>query len=559
MVHVEERHKLDQLIREMSAKGMSRRQMVQRAAALGISAPALTYAFARAAGTAVAQDRQVLNFAVADADIGTLDPHYASGTQDRTVVSMVFNGLVRYVPGTVTEMEPDIAAEMPTSAMNDDGTQTWTVTLRDDVMVQPSETAGTESYALTSADVVWSLQKAANPDTSNYAANYEGWSFEAVDDLTVAITLENPVSETLFLPTIADYSGGFIIPQQPFEALGADGFITNPVGTGPFMFQEYTPQNSVVLVAFDDYFRGTPMLGGVNVRFIADPTTRELALQSGELHVAAGLPEAQWAERMEQQEGILADVFGVGEVLFLNINTTVEPFDNPQVREAVILALSRESLIALAGEPVSEAVYSPVPAQLMTGGLTFEQATEAGVNYEPNVEQANALMAEAGYADGLEIDLVTSERPSYRLPYEVMAEQLRAIGITVNLEVVQHAAMHDLIRQDENVLTFYVAYRPNADVYLSQFFTEDGGVTNFSKYDVSDLLVEARTTTDPDQQAELWRQANIQIQQDFAGYGYLLTNQVYARQESVDYGHELTAVINLNPGITEMTTIGGSS
>lgn len=505
-----------------------------------------------------AQDRPTLRFAVADADIGTLDPHYASGTQDRTIVDMVFNGLVRFVPGTVSELEPDIAAEMPTATENEDGTQTWTVNLREDVMCQPS--VATEAYQLTSSDVVFSLQKAANPDTSNYATSYEGWTVEAVDDFTVDITLETPVSETLFLPTIANYSGGFIICQQPFEALGADGFITNPVGTGPFMFESYTPQNSVELTAHDDYFRGAPQLGGVQVRFIADPTTRELALQSGELDVAAGLPEQQWVDRIGQQEGLLVDVFGVGEVLFLNINTEIAPFDDPLVREAIVFSLSRESMIALSGEPVGEAVYSPVPAQLMPGGLTEEEANEAGVNYEQDLELAQELLTEAGYPDGFEIDLVTSERPSYRLPYEVLAEQLRQIGVTVNLEVVQHAAMHDLIRQDENALTFYVAYRPNADVYLSQFFTtgtEDApNVTNFSKYDVSDLVAQAVATTDAEEQAELWKQANIQIQEDFAGYGILLTNQVYARTDNVDYGHELDAVINLYPGIDETTSIG---
>ncbi|MGI8975678.1 MAG: ABC transporter substrate-binding protein, partial [Thermomicrobiales bacterium] len=171
--------------------------------------------------------------------------------------------------------------------------------------------------------------------------------------------------------------------------------------------------------------------------------------------------------------------------------------------------------------------------------------------------RAMELLAEAGYEDGFEIDLVTSEMDSYRLNYEVLADELRQIGVTVNLEVVQHAAMHDLIRQDENALTFYVAYRPNADVYLSQFFTEEGGVTNFSKYDVSDLVEEARATTDSAEQAELWKQANINLQQDFAGYGVYLVNQVYARSENVDYGHELTAVINLYPGIDETTSISG--
>jgi len=506
-----------------------------------------------------AQDRPVLRFGSSEADIQSLDPHVATGTQDRTIVDMVFNGLVRFVPGTVTEFEPDIAAEMPTFTDNEDGTQTWTITLRDDVMCHPSETAGTESYQLTSADVVFSLEKAANPDTSSYSANYEGWTFSAVDDLTVEITLEQPLSETLFLPNIANYSGGFIICQQPFEALGADGFVTNPVGTGPFMFESYTPQNSVNLVAFDEFFRGTPQLGGVEVRFVPDATSRELGLQSNDLDVINGLPEAQWVDRMNGQDGLTVDVFGVGEVLFVNINIEAEPFDDPLVREAVFKAINRENHIALSGSPVGEAVFSPVPAQLMEGGLTEEEATEAGVNIEPDIEGAKALLAEAGYPDGFEIDLVTSEQDAYRRNYEVLVEELRQIGITVNLEVVQHQAMHDLIRQDENAIVLYIAYRPNAHVYLSQFFTagtdDSPNVTNFSKFDASEWVDQAIATTDAAEQAELWKQANIAIMENFAGTGILLVNQVYARSENVDYGHDLTAVINLYPGIDETTTI----
>lgn len=510
-------------------------------------------------GASAQDERPVLRFGSSEADIQSLDPHVATGTQDRTIVDMVFNGLVRYVPGTVTDFEADIAAELPTATDNDDGTQTWTVTLRDDVMCQPSETAGTEAYQLTSADVVFSMEKAANPDSSSYSANYEGWTFEAVDDQTVEITLEQPLSETLFLPNVANYSGGFIVCQQPFEALGADGFVTNPVGTGPFMFEGYTPQNSVNLVAFDEFFRGAPQLGGVEVRFVPDATSRELGLQSDDLDVINGLPEAQWAERMNEQEGITADVFGVGEVLFVNINVEIEPFDDPLVREAVFKAISRENHIALSGDPVGEAVFSPVPAQLMEGGLTEEEATDAGVNVEHDPEGAMALLEEAGYPDGLEIDLVTSEQDAYRRNYEVLAEELRQIGITVNLEVVQHQAMHDLIRQDENAIVLYVAYRPNAHVYLSQFFTagtdDSPNVTNFSKYDVSELVDQAITTTDADEQSELWKQANIEVMENYAGTGVLLVNQVYARSENVDYGHELTAVINLYPGIDETTTI----
>lgn len=552
MQQADRTRKLDQI----ANTGMSRRRVIQGAAALGVAGPALSLGLA---GEIAAQDAPVLRLGTNAADIQSLDPHLASGTQDRTIVDMVFTALVRYKPGTVAELEPDIAAEMPTATENDDGTQTWTIKLRDDVMAHASETAGTEAYALTSADVVFSLEKAANPDTSSYSANYEGWSFAAVDDTTVEITVEQPLTDTLFLPNIANYSGGFIIPQQPFEALGADGFVANPVGTGPFAFESYTPQNSVVLTANADFYRGAPKLGGVEVRFIADATSRELGLQSGDLDVISGLPEAQWVDSMNQNEGFVAEVFGVGEVIFLNINIEQEPFNDAAVREAVVKSLSRENHVALFGAPVGEPVYSVVPAQQMPGGLTEEEATEAGVNFEQDIEGAKQLLADAGYADGFEIDLVTSEMEDYRRNYEVMVEELRQIGITVNLEVVQHAAMHELIRQDENALTIYVAFRPNADVYLSQFFTngtEDSpNVTNFSKFDVTDLREQALATTDAAEQEKLWKEANVEILKNFAGYGFLLKNLAYARSENVDYGHELEAVINLYPGIDETTSI----
>src|SRR5690606_37583888 len=131
----------------------------------------------------------------------------------------------------------------------------------------------------------------------------------------------------------------------------------------------------------------------------------------------------------------------------------------------------------------------------------------------------------------------------------------RQVGITLNVEVVQHAAMHDLIREGSNPIVIYVAFRPTTDVYLTQFFSTEGGVTNLSHFTLDDLVAQARTTTDTDEQVALWQQANIEIISNFAGYGIMGMNQVYARSESVDYGHELVSLVQLYPGITELTTI----
>ncbi len=510
-------------------------------------------AFGGIVSQAGAQDRPVLRLGTNAADIQTLDPHYSSATGDRTIVDMVFNGLVRFTPGDSSTFEADLATEMPVATENADGTQTWAFTLRDDVQCHATET--TEAYAMTSADVLFSYQKVSNADTSNYSGNYAGWSFEAPDATTFNVTLETPLSESLFLPQVANYSGGYVICQQSYEAIGAEAFITSPAGSGPFMFESYTTQNSVVLTANDDYFRGAPQLGGVEVRFVADGTSRELALQSGDLDVVAGLPEANWVDRMNEVEGLQADVFGVGEVVFLNLDVEHEILQDPLVREAILLAINRENTVALSGSPVSEPVYSVVPAEFMPGGLTEESATEAGVNFTPDTERAMELLTEAGYPDGFEIDVVSSEQDAYLNAYTVMQEELRQIGITVNVEVVQHQAMHDLIREVPNPVTIYVAFRPTADVYLTQFFTTGGGVTNFSHFTLDDLVTEARTTTDPDAQAALWEQANTEIIENFAGYGLMYTNQVYAKSETVDYGHELVSVVQLYPGIDETTSI----
>lgn len=117
--------------------------------------------------------------------------------------------------------------------------------------------------------------------------------------------------------------------------------------------------------------------------------------------------------------------------------------------------------------------------------------------------------------------------------------------------------MHELIRQGSNAIVIYIAFRPTADVYLTQFFSTGGGVTNFSHFTVDDMVAQARAETDGDKQAELWKQANIEIIKNFAGYGLFYTNQVYGKSKKVDYGHELKSVVQLYPGIDETSSISG--
>ncbi len=514
------------------------------------------------AGPAESAEPVILRLGQNAADLGSLDPHFATTTQDRSLVDMVFNGLLRYKPGdgAFEKMEPDLAEDFPTMEMVD-GKQVWTFKLRKGVMCHPSDM--TEAYELTAEDVVYSLEKSANPERSAYAGEYTGMTFEAVDPYTVRITLEQPLSPVLFYPKVANYSGGFIVCKKAVEAMGDEMFKTHPVGTGPFMFEAYNPQEKTVLRANPDYFRGRPKLDGVEMRYMPDISSREAGLLAGELDVINGLPDIAWVERMQGESGIQVDVFGPGEVATVHFNMTKPPLDIPEVRKALAYAMDRDEFLALFGEPVAENVYSPVPAKFLAGGLTREEVEPLGLTYDVDREKARQMLADAGFPDGFDLEVVSSEMTGYRRIYESMQAQLAEVGVRMKVNIVDHSTMHSLIRQDVNPIVVYIAWRPNADVYLTRFFHSDSIVvtgakpdTNFSHYDkIDDLIEQARAETDPERQIQLWKEAQIKILEDMAAYPLHYQQQVYARRANVDFGHDLVSVFALYPGIDETTSI----
>ena len=502
----------------------------------------------------------VLRFAQLSTDLQTLDPHFAATTPDRSVVDMVFNGLIRYKPGDGGAFEPDLATALPVPRLVE-GKQVWTFALRKGVMCHPSD--GVPAYPLTGEDVVYSLQKAADKNRSAYAADYTGMAVDAPDPQTVRVTLDHPLSPALLYPKIANYSGGLIVCKRAAEKLGPDGLKTHPVGTGPFMFRSYTPQERVVLVANPAYFRGKPQLDGVEVRYMPDLNSRELGLRNGQLDVVNGTPDRAWVDGMRSAPGVKVDVFGVGEVATLFFRATTPPLDKPDVRRALAYALDRKEFLALIGPGIAEPVYSPVPVKFLPGGLTEKEVATRGLDFPHDPARARKLLADARHPQGFALEVATSELHGYRVLYESMQAQLAKVGVKLAVKVVDHATMHSLIRKDANPLVIYIAWRPNADVYLTQFFHSDSIVVtgkkpnvNFAHYDRIDALIErARTETDQGKQVQLWKDAQVKILEDMVAYPIQYQNQVYARSSAVDYGHELVSVLALYPGIDEKTRL----
>ena len=497
---------------------------------------ALVAGAAHAAGT-------TLNVGMASADAGKLDPHVATTTPDKGLLHWMFNGLVRIKPGEASPgfIEPDLAESWTTS---EDGL-VWDFTLRQGVQCHG------KYGEFDAEDAVFSLQRAANPDASGFAKDYGAVaSIEATGDYGVRITLSNPIPSLLGL--LVAYHGGNMICKDAAEDLGA-AFEQTPIGTGPFMFAEYQPQQYVKLVAHEDYFRGAPHIKEIYYRYIPSDASRDLAFQAGEIDMVYGKQDQTWVERISEIPNTTVAVMEPGEMSVFHLNTTKPPLDNLLVRRAVAHAVNRDEMVQFKGASVTRAAVSPVPE----GYLGF---TDDVPVYAHDPERSKELLAEAGYPDGVTINAIHTTLPGMLSTIEAVQAQLKKAGINLEITMVEHATFHQQIRQDLSQVVHYAAARfPIADVYLTQFYDSDSivgkptAVTNFSHCDVADAEIRAaRVETDTAKQLELWAEAQRKIMDNACSVPIYQGLQLWAWTSDLDLGVEANGTLNLSPPVTEM-------
>ncbi len=502
----------------------------------------------------------ILRFGYHVSQMGSFDPQLATASQDRIVADLMFNGLLRYVPGQARKIEPDLAKQMPTFHI-DSGKQVCRIFLKEGVMFHAGP--GIPSHEMTADDVVYSLNRSAEMKQSAYAGNYAGMTVRKTGRYAVEITIDPPLSTLLFLPKLTDYGGGFIVSKKAVTAMGCDEFCRHPVGTGPFAFKQYLPGKKVELTAHKNYFRGTPKLGGIELHLMPELKEREVAFRNGGVDIIVGSGDKGWVESMETLPNIKIDTHGVGEVNIIYFNTRIKPMDDVRVRRAIAYALNREAFLQGTTSRISGPVFSPVPGLFMPGGLSESEICDLGLDYAQNLEKAKELLAQAGYPKGFTLDLVTSEKRLFQVNYLILKQQLARVGINCRIKVVSHRDMHKSIRdwRHPKPIVIYAAWRPNADAYLSQFFHSDfiptAGEktgTNFSYYNKIDKLIEdARFEINSERQVHLWSQAQIKILNDMAALPLMYTLQHYVRKAWLDYGHPLESSMALYPQFTENT------
>ena len=343
-----------------------------------------------------------------------LDPTAgAAAAIDEVVYANVFEGLTRFGPdGAVL---PALAESWEIAP---DGLS-WVFNLREGVSFH-------DGLPFTAEDVVFSFDRAMAEDSTNAQKQlFDGINeVTAIDDTTVEIGLDAPKGSLLF-----NLAWGDAVIVSPASA---ETNKSNPVGTGPFRFSNWVQGDRIELVRNEDYWGAKPALEKVTFKFISDPTAAFAAMMAGDLDAFPNYPAPENLAQFEADPRFSVIVGSTEGETILAMNNARPPFDDIRVRRAIAHAIDRQAIIDGAmfgyGTPIGSHFAPHSPAY---EDLTAESA------YDP--ELAKALLAEAGYPEGFSTTL-TLPPPSYaRRGGEIVASQLRAVGIEAEIVNVEWA------------------------------------------------------------------------------------------------------------------------
>lgn len=411
----------------------------------------------------------------------SLDPHKMVAAGTKEVLFNVFEGLVK--PNTKGELIPAVAESYKIS---EDGTQ-YTFTLRKGVKFHNGE-------PVTAEDVVYSISRCAGllGEDALVPALSAVKSVEATGEDTVVITLGSANIEFLAYLTVA------VIPKDYADQA------TAPVGTGPFRYVSRTPQENIVLERFDDYWGEGAKVEKVTYKIYENSDALLLALNSGSIDICSHLLPTQTSQLDSSMFHIEEGTMNLVQAVYLN--NAVEPFNNEKVRQALCYAVNIEEIMDLTadghGTPVGSSMY---PA--------LEKYYDASLadTYSYNPVTAKQLLVEAGYPNGFDM---TIKVPSNYQPHmdaaEVVAEELRAVGIRVTIQPVDWSTwLSDVYtaRNFEATVVGVDASNLTARAMLERFSSTAGNnFINYNNPDYDALYTQAIACTDDARQTALYQQ-----------------------------------------------------
>lgn len=485
-----------------------------------------------------AASKDELTYGEMAGDLKLLDPALPFVSNEATILTTVMESLVDYPLGEVsTNFTPGLAEKWNIS----NGGKKYTFYLRKNVSWH-------HNYGeFTADDVVFSLNRYRDPKESVWAGQYADITdVKKIDKYTVEVTLNKP--DPFFLGRVATNteSGSLMMCKKAFEDNGSDKMRLFPVGTGPFVFNEYKSKEYVSLVRNESYWGVKANLKKITYLFMPNESSRELALLSGNIDTMRIKSDPVVFERLRAKKFTI-DTQGPEILWWFICNTKVKPFDDLRVRQAIAYAINRNDFSGIFGKEVTSPLNTIFTPSYF-GALTDKELAPSA-KYSQNIKKAKELLADAGYPKGFNVEMLITERSDYQTMMLIIQQQLKQIGINVKLNLVEHTTYHSEIRKSKNPLILYGELRyPEAGIILRRFLhssacvSKSTAVRNFANYENAQLdayLEEAEKTYDLKRRGELYKKVQEIAMRDLPMIPVIATKQALIRSPKVDLGYKL--------------------
>jgi peptide/nickel transport system substrate-binding protein len=430
----------------------------------------------------------------------TLDPADAYSFPDWEFTHQIADGLLNNVPGTSGELELGLAADWPT--ISEDGLE-YTFKLKQGVTFPDGTPFNADAVVFTINRVI-DMEKTLAGEVAFLVSAYVD-HIEKIDDYTVKFVLKAPVG---FFPQL--------VATNPYKILNPNLWSTTEYqadnysgGIGPYVCTSWKRDEEAVFERNPTYYGKPAVADKIIVRYFADAAAMALALENGEIDVAWKTLLPADLERLRANPNIVVEQGPGTEIRYVCYQSQTKPFDDPRVRKALALCLDRAQIADVGFQGTKVPLYSMIPPGFLGHKVFYPE--------EPDLEQAKALLAEAGFNESnpLVMDLWWSPDHYGDTEADVVAlikDQYEATGvIQINLQSAEWAT-YKQYRNAGSMPVFLLGWYPDyldPDNYTWPFAhsTATKGIgTYYSNPEMDALLEAAQVETDQAKRAQLYEQ-----------------------------------------------------
>jgi peptide/nickel transport system substrate-binding protein len=480
--------------------------------ALGLTAAA---AGLGAAGPAAAAPTGEVRLGLA-AEPNTFDPHLTVGRNSQIFIVNVYDGL------TARDAQGNLVPALAESWKRLNPT-TWQFTLRKGVKFHNGDDFNADSVKFT-------LDRGTNPETKATISSELSTiaRTEIVDAFTVNVVTKAP---DFLLPVRLGELYGLMLSPKHTTAMGKEAIATKPNGTGPFKLVTWAKNERLVLEANDGYWRGAPKVKTITVRPILEDAARIAALQTGEVDLISPIPHVR-IEELKRNDKLVIKTIAAPRIFHVTIDVRKPPFDNVKVRQALNYAVDVNAIV--------KSLYFGHGTRLATVVDTGALGYDPGVQpYPYDPVRAKALLAEAGYPNGFEVefDSFTGSIADHSKPAEAIAGYLQKVGIRAKLNVFEFSAFGPRRVQNRTAPLFIYSI---GNAYLEpswviRWMTQGGLGMHYKNAKLDELLTRIEGTDDPKKRAPQYSDVQKLIKDEAPFIFLYQADSVFGMSVKVDY------------------------